>query len=184
MREDVAGGVISLGEAVASDPLLTEAHRRLGDDAERLLLVTATGARTTAATIGEIGAAYRRQPVVVFVDYLQRLTTDDHSELDEARESQLIAELKHLALAQRIGIVAIATTDRSGLSASRVKAEHLQGSTALAFAADAIVMLNETETDPPAHRRVVFTVEKHRIGAAELDVAAEPDFTNFRFLPA
>lgn len=182
--EDVAGGVIALGEAIASDPLLTEAHRRLTDDAERLLLVTATGARATAATIGRIGATFRRQPVVVFVDYIQRLATDDHTALTEHREGQLIAELKHLALAQRVGVVAIATTDRSGLSAARVRAEHLQGSSALAFAADTIVMVNERVTESDADRRVVFTVEKHRIGAADLDVDAKPDFANFRFQPA
>ena len=91
----------------------------------------------------------------------------------------MIEGLKQLALDQKLVVVAIAAADQAGLDARRLHLRHFRGSTALAYEADAVVVLNDklavvsrahlayspTRAEE-FHRQVVFSVEKNRNGSS------------------
>jgi len=116
--------------------------------------------------------------------------------LESERVSRVIEGLKELALEQDIGVVAVAAADQEGLSARRLHLHHFRGSTALAYEADAVVVLNEKlAVVSRAHAayaptrleefrsQVVFSVEKNRNGVAGIDLEFTKDFTHYRFDP-
>ena len=70
---DVAAGAITLREALDSDPLLDEAHRRLAAYADRLVLVTGSGAHTDVNAIRDVTRGFEGQPIALFVDYVQKV---------------------------------------------------------------------------------------------------------------
>ena len=108
----------------------------------------------------------------------------------------MIESLKQLALDQKLVVVAIAAADQAGLDARRLHLRHFRGSTALAYEADAVVVLNEklavvsrahlayspTRAEE-FHRQVVFSVEKNRNGSPDINLEFEKDFAHYRFHP-
>ena len=106
--------------------------------------------------------------------------------------------LKELALGVEASpSCAVAAADRLGLISKRLRLHHMRGSTALAYEADAAVILNEkVAVVAKAHlaydstrakefrRQVVFTVEKNRNGPSDIDLEFDKDFANYRFDPA
>ena len=115
---------------------------------------------------------------------------------ESERVSRVIESLKELALEQNIGVVAVAAADQDGLTARRLHLHHFRGSTALAYEADGVVVLNEKlAVVSRAHAayaptrieefrsQVVFSVEKNRSGAADIDLEFTKDFTHYRFDP-
>jgi replicative DNA helicase len=102
-----------------------------------------------------------------------------------------------MALGRRIAIVAVAAADRLGLTSRRLRLHHMRGSTALAYEADAAVILNDkmavvarahlaydTTRADEFRRQVVFSVEKNRNGPSDVELEFAKDFANFRFRPA
>ena len=102
--------------------------------------------------------------------------------------------MKQLALDQELAVVVVAAADQRGLDARRTHMRHFRGSTALAYEADAVVVLNEkvavASRAPIAHhpthveelrRHVVFSVEKNRNGSAGVHLEFEKDFAHYRF---
>src|SRR5687768_3310868 len=63
---DVAAGAITLREALESDPLLQQAHRRLAAYADRLVLVTGSGAHTDVNAIRDVTRTFEGQPTALF----------------------------------------------------------------------------------------------------------------------
>ena len=115
---------------------------------------------------------------------------------ENERIGQVIESLKQLALDQKLVVVAIAAADQAGLDARRLHLHHFRGSTALAYEADAVVVLNEklaiVSRAHVAHsptraeefdRHVVFSVEKNRNGTPDINVEFEKDFAHYRFHP-
>ena len=180
---DVAAGAISLREALRSDPLLAEAHRRLTTCADRLVLASGSVAHTDAASITAIVERFGNHPVALFVDYVQKVPPAvDES---DSAHGAVVERLKRFALERNVAVIGVAAADHAGLTAPRLHARHLRGSTALAHEPDVSIVLNDassgvtsSEADPPA---VVFSVEKNRNGAAEIDIRLEKDFAHFRF---
>jgi hypothetical protein len=93
-------------------------------------------------------------------------------------------------------VVAVAAADHAGLTSRRLHLHHFRGSTALAYEADAVVVLNEKlsvvsrahiahspQRIEMFHQQVVFTVEKNRNGVAGVDLEFTKDFTHYRFDP-
>lgn len=191
---DVASGAITLREALGSDPLLRQAHQRLVAYADRLVLVTGSGAHTDVNAIADVTRDFAGQPIALFVDYVQKVPVFPAATSEGERIGRVIESLKQLALDQKLIVVAIAAADRAGLDARRLHASHFRGSTALAYEADGIVVLNEklavvsrahiayspTRAEE-FHRHVVFSVEKNRQGTADVNVEFEKDFANYRF---
>jgi replicative DNA helicase len=193
---DVAAGAITLREALESDPLLQQAHRRLAAYADRLVLVTGSGAHTDVNAIRDVTRTFEGQPTALFVDYVQKVPVFPTIPREGERVGRVIESLKQLALDQKMVVVAVAAADQEGLDARRLHSRHFRGSTALAYEADAIVVLNEKlSVVSRAHvaysptraeefqRQVVFSVEKNRNGTADVNLEFEKDFANYRFHP-
>ena len=140
---DVAAGAITLREALESDPLLQQAHHRLAAYADRLVLVTGSGAHTDVNAIRDVTRGFEGQPIALFVDYVQKVPVFPTVPREGERVGRVIESLKQLALDQKLVVVAIAAADQAGLDARRLHSRHFRGSTALAYEADAIVVLNE-----------------------------------------
>ena len=112
------------------------------------------------------------------------------------RVGRVIESLKQLALDQKLAVIAIAAADQAGLDARRLHLRHFRGSTALAYEADAVVVLNDklavvsrahlayspTRAEE-FHRQVVFSVEKNRNGSPDINLEFEKDFGHYRFHP-
>jgi replicative DNA helicase len=193
---DVAAGAITLREALESDPMLQQAHRRLAAYADRLVLVTGSGAHTDVNAIRDVTRTFEGQPTALFVDYVQKVPVFPSIPRETERVGRVIESLKQLALDQKMVVIAVAAADQEGLDARRLHSRHFRGSTALAYEADAIVVLNEKlSVVSRAHvaysptraeefqRQVVFSVEKNRNGTADVNLEFEKDFANYRFHP-
>ena len=140
---DVAAGAITLQQALDSDPLIDEAHRRLAAYADRLVFVTGSGDYPNVNAIGEITQRFEGQSVALFVDYVQKVPHLPACPDESERVGRVIEGLKQLALDQELAVVVVAAADQSGLDARRTHMRHFRGSTALAYEADAVVVLNE-----------------------------------------
>jgi replicative DNA helicase len=192
---DVGAGAITLQQALDSDPLLDEAHGRLATYSDRLVLVTGSGAHTSVNAIRDITRGFAGQPVALFVDYVQKVPVFPVVAGENERIGRVIEGLKQLALDERLFVVAIAAADQAGLEARRLHLRHFRGSTALAYEADAVVVLNEKlDVVSRAHlayspradefrRQVVFSVEKNRNGSPDAHLEFEKDFGHYRFHP-
>ena len=193
---DVAAGAITLREALDSDPLLDEAHRRLVAYADHLVLITGSGAHTDVNAIRDVTQEYAGRPVALFVDYVQKVPVFGMAGREGERVGRVIEGLKQLALDQKLAVIAVAAADQAGLDARRLHLRHFRGSTALAYEADSIVVLNEklavvsrahlayspTRAEE-FHRHVVFSVEKNRNGSSDINLEFEKDFGHYRFHP-
>jgi len=192
---DVVAGAIALREALDSDPLLAEAERRLIGYADRLIFLPGSN-RHGLGAIGEVLQRFEGEPAALFVDYVQKVPVLPASASESERVGRAVEGLKALALERQIPVVAVAAADQGGLSARRLHLHHFRGSAALAYEADAIVMLNEKlAIVSKAHvaytlnraeefdHQVVFSVEKNRNGDAGIDLEFEKDFSHYRFDP-
>lgn len=193
---DVAAGALTLREALDSDPLLGRAEERLAAYADRLVLYQGSGARTDCAAVADAVSRFSGEPCVVFVDYVQKVPVRPGVATAGERVGRVIESLKELALDQHLPVVAISAADQDGLTARRLHLHHFRGSASLAYEADAIVVLNDKlDVVSKAHiafstnridefrRQVVFSIEKNRNGASDIDLEFVKDFRHYRFDP-
>ena len=160
------------------------------------MLVTGSGAHTDVNAIRDVTREFEGQPVALFVDYVQKVPVFPMVAREGERVGRVIEGLKQLALDQKLVVVAIAAADQAGLDARRLHLRHFRGSTALAYEADAVVVLNDklavvsrahlayspTRAEE-FHRQVVFSVEKNRNGSPDINLEFEKDFGHYRFHP-
>lgn len=183
-------------ELGGSGGLLQRATARLRSYADRLVLVRASGASTGLADIDELVGAGEADETVVFVDYLQKVPVVPEPTDEAERLKRVASGLKELALSRDVTVVAVAATDRDGLTSSRTRMHHIRGAEAIAYEADVILLLNEKATAvSKAHRAydavrartfdewVVFSLEKHRRGEARVDLEFRKDLVHWRFEP-
>ncbi len=194
LLQAVSAGRATLEEAVAEDDLLGAAREQVGAYADRLWLVRASGTSTDLESLEQMVAAPRGGPVVLFVDYLQKVPAPGADEVQ--RVTTVVEGLKEIALTWGALVVAIAAGDQAGLDSRRLRLHHLRGSAALAYEADVVVLLNEKyPAVAKAHRaydpvraeafkqEMVFTVEKNRDGRSAVNVEFRKDFEHYRFVP-
>jgi replicative DNA helicase len=193
---DVAAGTLTLREALDSDPLLGEAERRMAAYADRLVLFQGSGARTDVAAAGDAVSRFAGEPCVLFVDYVQKMPARSDAVSESERIGRVVESLKELALDQGLPVVAVSAVDQEGLKARRVHLHHFRGSAALAYEADAVVVLNDkvdvvskaqvaysANRIEDFRREVVFSVEKNRSGMSDVDLEFVKDFGHYRFDP-
>lgn len=167
--------------------------------AERLHLLAAgvapPGLEGLDAILAGLPASADSGGTVLVVDYLQKVPHD--RELSEGeRVTRVVEGLKDLAMARGVAVVAIVASDRDGLTAPRLRLHHLRGSTAMAYEADVVLVLDEkVHVVSRAHlafdtvrareftHEVVLTVEKNRSGLAPVDMEFRKDLAHFRFDP-
>jgi len=192
---DVTAGTLTLREALDSDPLLGQAERRMAAYADRLVLFQGSG-RTDVAAVGDAVSHFAGEPCALFVDYVQKVPARPDAVTEGERVGRVVASLKELALDHALPVVAISAADREGLKARRVHLHHFRGSAALAYEADAVVVLNDkldvvskaqvaysTNRIEEFRREVVFSVEKNRSGVSDVDLEFAKDFGHYRFDP-
>ncbi len=195
MLWDVATGRRGLDELVPHNSVLEGACERLDEYAGRLWLARASGATTGPAELERMIAEHDH--AALFVDYLQKIALPDHSVDNTEKVIRVVESLKEISLRRGVPVVAVVASDAPGLVARRLRLHHLRGSSALAYEADVVIMLNEkfdavskvhTAYDPVQaesfHRQVVFTIEKNRDGPAPLDLEFRKDFEHYRFEPS
>jgi replicative DNA helicase len=174
----------------------------LGEWAAHVHLERSSGATTTVADLRrrvEQAVAAGDAPVV-FVDYLQKLNADGPArDLPEAEQVTAVVEgLKDLALDFAVPVVAIVAADTEGLvTGKRLRVHHLRGSSALAYEADVVLLLNDKYDVVARHHLVydvgnidrfrdwvVLSIEKNRTGVDRVDLEFRKRFDQSRFEPA
>jgi replicative DNA helicase len=196
IAQEVALGA-SPAEALTSDPLGEEAYHRLQQYGPRLRLVQGSGLRTGVTELAGIVSKHREGSTALFVDYLQKIPVSIELEHDEERTTYLAEQLKELAMVAEVPVVALAAADKAGIDSRRLRLNHLRGSTALGHECDIAILLNEKAVsvskshlafDPVRaeqfKRWVVFSVEKNREGAPDMNLEFRKDLANYRFDPA
>jgi replicative DNA helicase len=191
----------TLDERMAGLPGVAQGLRTLRGYAARLHLHESTGAATGLAQIRDAVALLREQtgatPLVV-VDYLQKVSVPDGPSQEEERVTVVVEGLKDLTLALGVPILAIVAADKASLvSGKRMRVHDLRGSSALAYEADVVLILNDKYDVVARHHLVydlgnaeryrawvVLTVEKNRYGAAHVELEFQKHFEEGRFDPA
>lgn len=190
-------------DAVRSDERGARALTRISRYGHRLVFMKGSSFTTTGAVIADAvkrlrspGGVAETSPVVLFVDYLQKIATASPHSDEAARNIEEIEGLKDLALEQKIVIVSIVAAEVEGLRAQRLRLEHLLASPAVAYEADIIMVMNEKyeivdrrqlEYNPQhaeqAHQYVVLSVEKNRAGSDLVDLELRKQLQYCRFRP-
>jgi replicative DNA helicase len=195
IQEVASGTGRSLTDVLESQDLMRLAYQHIDSYGDLLWLVKASGAHTGLSEIEDmVVERMKHGPVVLFVDYLQKVSVRPEP-ADEGEKVTRIAEtLKDLALRYKIPVVAIVAADKEGIKARRLRLHHLRGSSALMYEADVVILLNDkfscvskvhlaydavrAET---FHNFTVFTIEKNRGGPNLIDIEFRKDFLYYRF---
>ena len=175
-----------------------EAVRSVEGYAERLLVHRSTGTTTSVETIRkvaqQVAESTGRAPLVV-VDYLQKVYVPNGSELEEERVTQIVEGLKDLALELEVPVFAVVAADKEGLVAGRrLRVHNLRGSSALAYEADVVLLMNDKYDVVARHHLVydvgnaerfrnwvVVSIEKNRSGLDKIDLEFRKRFEQGRF---
>lgn len=185
-------GDITLREAVEQAPILIEPESVLRSYADRLWLVRASGVHTT---LDELEAMIENDTDALFVDYIQKVPVDRDGE-ERERITVVAQGLKELAMSANVAVVAVAAANVEGLEAPRLRLRHLRGSSAIAYEADVVVMLNDkfdiVSRSQMTHdlgnvetfkNQLIFSVEKNRDGDDMIDIEFHKQFDYLRVDP-
>lgn len=196
--EGVDNGVGGLAERMMYVRGAIPALERIMDYSERLHVHNSSGNTTTMTVITNAVEQVWRQtgeaPLVV-VDYLQKVKLDGGSDIEDERVTVVVEQLKDLALDAKVPVLAIVAADKEGLeTGKRLRAQHLRGSTALAYEADVLLVLAH-KYDVIARHHLVFdaaaaehykdwavvSVEKNRNGRDGIDLEFRKRFDQSRY---
>lgn len=163
---------------------------------DRLQIHESSGATTTLDTVREtvdrVTEATGQAPFVL-LDYIQKVPADGAEE--DERITAVAEGLKDLALSARVPVVAISAADKEALaSGHRMRTHDLRGSSALAFEADVVLIVND-KVDVVSREHLVYnlgniqrfrgwsvvSVEKNRHGKAHVELEFAKDFEHGRF---
>ncbi len=166
--------------------------------ADRLFIHRSSGTETSVYTVRQVvdqARALTGQPPMVVVDYLQKVFVPGGSELEEERVTKIVEGLKDLALEVEVPVLAIVAADKEGLAAGRrLRVHNLRGSSALAYEADIVLIMNDKYDVVARHHLVydvgnaerfrnwaVVTIEKNRSGLDKIDLEFRKRFEQGRF---
>ncbi|MGH8964427.1 MAG: DnaB-like helicase C-terminal domain-containing protein, partial [Actinomycetes bacterium] len=165
--------------------------------ADRMVLHRSTGTSTTIeiirAAVDEVHVETGQMPFVV-VDYLQKVAAPD-SPNEEERVTKVVEALKDMALDLDTPVLAVVAADKEGTAAGkRMRVNHLRGSSALAYEADTVLIINNKYDVVARHHLVydvgnaerfrhwaVLTIEKNRNGNDQIDLEFRKRFDQSRF---
>jgi replicative DNA helicase len=188
--EGLAGRLAGLGGG-------SDAVKAVGEYADRILLYRSDGRRTSADAIRSVVAGFAkadRRPLVV-VDYIQKVAVEGGLPSEDERTTVVVEALKDLALELGVPVLAIVAADKAGLAKTgRLRIFDLRGSSALAYEADVVLMLNDKYDIVARHHLVydvanadrfrgwvVVTLEKNRSGLDRIDLEFRKVFEQGRF---
>jgi replicative DNA helicase len=187
--------------AISKDARGARAVARIAGYKRDLFFFRGTSASTDLAALEAIvreaqapGGPADGRPVVLFVDYLQKIAASTPHTDETARSIEALEGLKDLALAQGIVIMAIVAAQVEGLKAQRLHLEHLLSSAEVAYEADVVMVLNEKYAivdrqhiefnrynAQTFHQFVVLSVEKNRMGSDFIDIEIRKQLQFCRF---
>jgi len=187
-----------LPQRLAAFPGGTEAVDALVGYADRVVVHRSSGGLTDLAEIATVctdAAARTGQKPFVVIDYLQKVAVRHGPELEQERVTVVVEGLKDLALQEELPIFAVVAADTEGItSGRRTRVHHLRGSSALAYEADVILLLNDKYDVVARHHLVydltnverfrdwvVLTIEKNRSGLAGIDLEFRKRLDQARF---
>lgn len=189
-----------LYDGLARHPIGAKAMDAFDQYASRFHLVADAARRNGIDALEALIEAHRAEsdePLVLFVDYLQKVEATRQDAPSEAeRVTEVVQSLKRLALRFNVAIVAIVAAEKAGLTAPRLRFTHLRGSSALMYEADIAVIMNDKwqiiDRDHivfNAHKAqqfrewVVCTIEKNRGGRNLVEVEFQKRFEYCCFNP-
>ena len=194
--DSVEGG--SMEERLGSVPCANDALARVRKYADLLFIHRSTGSSTDLVAIREAVDATHRDtrlcPLVV-VDYLQKVLVPDGPAEEAERTTTVVEGLKDLAIDTSAPVLAIVAADKVGIeTGKRMRVNHLRGSSALAYEADVVLVLN-TKFDIVARHHLVYnldnaerfrdwavlTIEKNRFGRDGVELQYRKRFDQGRF---
>ena len=188
----------TLSERLSGAPGGAEAVAAVREYADQLLLHRALGSRTDlpeiAAVVTEATNRSGQIPFVV-VDYLQKVFVDSPETHEDERAAVVVQGLKDLALELEVPVLAVVAADKAGIQAGRrLRVHHLRGTSALAYEADVVLVLNDKFDVVARHHLVydvtnaerfrdyvVMTIEKNRSGLDKIDLEFRKRFEQSRF---
>jgi replicative DNA helicase len=153
---------------------------------------------TTVEAIGSLARACPGSgPLVVIVDYLQKVSAYPDPPSEEEKTRRVVEGLKELAMSQSVVVLAVVAADAEGAKAQRTRIHHLRGDAALAYEADVVLVLNDKHRAVARHHVVydpnvadgfrnwvVFSLEKNRGGVDGVDFELRKRFAHACFDPA
>lgn len=187
----------TLDERLDAVPGALEAMARVRKYAELLFIHRSTGTHTGLAAIREVIDAVHLEtgamPMVV-VDYLQKVLVPDGS-VEEERTTTVVEGLKDLAMDLSVPVLAVVAADKGALeTGTRMRTHHLRGSSALAYEADVVLVLNNKFDIVARHHLTydlgnaerfrewaVLSVEKNRFGRDGVELEYRKRFDQGRF---
>jgi replicative DNA helicase len=188
---------VALRDRLTAHAGAAEAFDAFRSYGQRLLLHRSNASVTSVEEIrAQVAKAADLAPVVV-VDYLQKVAVPDGSDVEAERVTRVAGGLKDLALEFGIPTVAVVTGDREGIQAGkRMRIHHFRGSTALAYEADVVLVLNDKYDAVARHHLVydvgnaekfhswcVVSIEKNRGGLDGIDLEFRKAFEQGRLEP-
>ncbi len=194
---ECADGLVgSLADRLADTDGGVKALEVVREYADRLVLHR-SGSKTHLEAIREAVEAVQEetsQPPLVVVDYLQKVAAPGIAGETE-RITHVVEGLKDLALEGDVPVLAVVAADKEGLqSGKRLRVNNLRGSSALAYEADTVLLINDKFDVVARHHLVynignverfrhwaVLTIEKHRNGKAGVDMEFLKKFEQSRF---
>jgi len=194
---DAVGGG-SMEERLDSVPGATEALRRVQKYADLLYVHRSTGSSTDLDAIRTaVETAHHvtgLSPMVV-VDYLQKVLVPEGPAEEAERTTTVVEGLKDLAIDTSVPVLAIVAADKMGSETGRrMRVNHLRGSSALAYEADVVLILNSKYDIVARHHLTynlgnaerfrewaVLTVEKNRFGRDGVELEYRKRFDQARF---
>ena len=166
--------------------------------ADRLILHRSTGSATSLQVIRDAVERVHEdtgQLPLVIVDYLQKVHVPQGPGEEAERITLVVEGLKDLALDVDVPILAVVASDKEGLhSGKRMRVNNLRGSSALAYEADTVLLLNNKYDIVARHHLVynignverfrhwaVLSIEKNRSGQTGIDMEFQKRFEQSRF---
>ena len=164
--------------------------------AERLSIHRSSGSSTTLdeikRVIVDVKERHGTAPFVV-IDYLQKIPMPGLGE--DERITAVVEGVKDMTLDYDVPALCVVASDKEGISkGKRMRVNHLRGSSALAYEADTVLMLNNKYDIVARHHLVydagnierfnhwaVLSIEKNRSGLTGVDMEFPKRFEQSRF---
>jgi len=188
----------SLDDRVAHLRGVPEGLQTLRTYAGRLHIHESTGSTTDLEEIRRTVSMLQTDdapPPLVVVDYLQKVPVPNGPAIEEERVTFVVERLKDLTLDLGVPILAIVAADKASLvSGKRMRVHDLRGSSALAYEADVVLILNDKYDVVARHHLVydlgnaerykqwvIMTIEKNRHGVDGVELEFRKQFAEGRF---
>lgn len=194
--ESTRGGTME--QRLDDVPAGRDALARVRAYADLLFVHRSTGSSTDLATIHrvveEVHTETASMPLVV-VDYLQKVLVPDGPAEEAERTTTVVEGLKDLAIDVAAPVIAVVAADKDALDTGvRMRTHHLRGSSALAYEADVVLVLNNKFDIVARHHLTydlgnaerfrewaVLSVEKNRFGRDGVELEYRKRFDQGRF---